>query len=76
MATLYEIYNFGRPLLGHHYKNLSLYGPCPEGQKIFLRNASFYTFNPQITPLGVVDHEIYIFLIPFPKDTTYQIWSR
>ena len=25
----HEIYNFGRPFLGHHYYTLSLYGPCP-----------------------------------------------
>ena len=25
----HEIYNFGRPFLGHHYYTLILYEPCP-----------------------------------------------
>ena len=29
----HEIYNFGKPFLGHLHYTLSLYGPCPEERK-------------------------------------------
>ena len=46
----HEIYNFGRPFLGHHYYKLSLYGPCPgENNKIFKEIHQFCNFYPQIT---------------------------
>ena len=30
-----EIFNFGRPLLGHHYYTHSLYGHCTGVEEIF-----------------------------------------
>ena len=38
----------------------------------FLRNTSI----PKLSPLGVVGHEIFNLLSPYPTDTTYQIWLR
>ena len=73
----HEIYNFGRPFLGHHYYTPSLSEPCPWVQKkIFKEIYQFYTFYPKILPLGVGGgHEIYNFLSPYPTDATYQIWN-
>ena len=45
--TPYEIYNFGRPFLGHHYFTLSLYGPWTRVEKIFLRNTLILRFLSQ-----------------------------
>ena len=41
----HEIYNFGRPYLGHHYYMLSLSEPCLWVEK----KIQLYTFYPQIT---------------------------
>ena len=47
----HEIYNFGRPFLGHHYNILSLYGPCSGVKKkiFFIEIHQFYTFYIKIT---------------------------
>ena len=69
----YEIYNVGRPFLGHHYCTLSLYGPCPGVErKIFFKEIhQFYTFYPIITsPCGGRGHGIYNFLSPYPTNAT------
>ena len=44
----HEIYNLGRPFLGHHYYKLILSETCPRVQKkIFLRNTSILHILPQ-----------------------------
>ena len=50
----HEIYNFGRPILGHHYYILSMSEPCPGVKnKTFLVIPQFYNFYPQIlSPWG------------------------
>ena len=46
----HEIYNFGRPFLGHHYYTLSFYGSCMGVEKeIFKEIHQFNTFYPKIT---------------------------
>ena len=49
----HEIYNFGRPFLGHHYYTLSLYGLCPrveKEKKIFFQKYINCTLSyPKIT---------------------------
>ena len=47
-------------------------------RRFFKEIQQFYTFYLKITfPLGWGGgHEIYNFLIPYPTDTTYQIWLR
>ena len=52
--------NFGRPVLGHHYQ----------------KYINFTCFTLKLPPLGVLGHEIYNFLSPYPSNFTYQIWSR
>ena len=52
----HEIYNFGRPFLGHYYYTLSLYGLCPRVEKkiFFSEIHQFYTLLPQnYFPLGL-----------------------
>ena len=49
---VHEIYNFGRPFLGHHYRYyiLSLSDLClGVEKKIFKELHQFYTFYTQIT---------------------------
>ena len=74
----HEIYNLGRPYLGHYYYTLSFYEPCHGVKKIFKEiHINFTHFTPKLPPLGVGGgHEIYNFLSPYPTDATYQIWSR
>ena len=43
---------------------------------VLLHISSFTLFTPKLPPLGVVGHEIYNFLSPYPTDATYQIWLR
>ena len=52
----YEIYNFGRPFLCHHYFTLSLSEPCLwVEKKIFKEIHQFYTYYTKITsPWGRV----------------------
>ena len=59
----FTIYNFGRPLLGHHNYTLSLHGPRPGGKKIFKKNKNFTLFPQKLLPLGAGGggHEIYNF---------------
>ena len=45
----FTIYNFGRPLLGHHNYTLSLHGPRPGGENIFKKYINFTLFPPKIT---------------------------
>ena len=48
----HEIYNCGRPYLGHHYYILSLSDLClGVEKKIFKEIHQFYTFYPKITSL-------------------------
>ena len=48
---LYEIYNFGKPFLGHHYYILSLSDPCPGVEKkIFKEIMHFYYMTYMATP--------------------------
>ena len=48
----HEIYNYGRPFLGHNYYTLSLYGPCPGVEKKILKKIhKFYTFTSKLPPL-------------------------
>ena len=52
----HEIYNFGRPIIGHHYYLLSLIELFPGVEKkTFKEIHKFYTFYPRITvpPLRV-----------------------
>ena len=52
----YEIYNSGRPTLGHHdyMYILSLYNPCSRVEKnVFKEIHQFYTFTPTLSSLGV-----------------------
>ena len=51
-STGHEIYNFGRPFLGHYYYILSLSDLCLGGEKDFLRNHAFlYGHAPAQEPL-------------------------
>ena len=46
----HEIYNFGRPFLGHHYYILGLSDKClGVGKKIYKEVQQFYTSHPNIT---------------------------
>ena len=50
----HELYNFGRPFIGHYYILFSLSDPCPKVKKLFLRNTSILHFLSEILPpLGV-----------------------
>ena len=65
----HEIYNFGRPFLGHHYYLLGLSDLClGVEKKIFKDVHQFYTFYPIITFPWRGGHEIEIFLSPYPTD--------
>ena len=59
----WNLYNFGRPFLGHHHYTLSLSEPCPWVEKTL--------FTPKLPPFGEGDHEIYNFLSSCPTDATY-----
>ena len=62
-----EIYNLGRPFLGHHNHT------CPwVEKKIFKEIHQFYS---KITAPFAGGHEIYNFFSPYPTDATFQIWS-
>ena len=68
----HEIYNFGRPFLGHYYFTLSLYEPCPGLEnKIFNEIHQFTLFTPKIPPLGMEGDEICNFLSPYYTDSIY-----
>ena len=57
----HEIYNFGRPFLGHHYYKLSLSDPCPGVRKKTFKDIHlFYTFySSSISPLGFMEYTIF-----------------
>ena len=75
---LYEIYNFGRSFLGHHYYILGLSDLCLEVEKKIFKEIMHFHFmtymatslHNNLCPRG---HEIYNFLSPYPTDATYQI---
>ena len=90
MATPYhkihrghEIYNFGRPFLGHHYFILSLSDLCLGVERKFYitiylvylilvleeRIHKFYTFYSNITSWGLVTIS---YLSPHSTDTTHS----
>ena len=71
----HEIYNFGRPFLGHYYYTLSLSELRPGiEKKIFLKKyINFTLFTTKLPPLWVGGHEIYNFLSPYPTNASYQI---
>ena len=46
----HEIYNFGRPFLGHHYYTLSLYGPCSGVEKFI----NITHFSPKLSTLSYI----------------------
>ena len=71
----HEIYNFGRPFLGHYYYTLSLSELRPGiEKKIFLKKyINFTLFTAKLPPLWVGGHEIYNFLSPYPTNASYQI---
>ena len=50
---VHEIYNFGRPFLGHHYDILSLSDQCLGVEKKVFKEIMHYTFYPKITSLWV-----------------------
>ena len=53
-ARGHEIYNFGRPFLGHNNYTLSLSETCPGVEKIFKKYLNFtFFFTPKWIPLGV-----------------------
>ena len=67
----HEIYNLGRPFLGHHYYILCLSEPCPGVEKN-MRNVSI--LPPNYLPLrrgggGVMKS-------PYPTEAAYQIGLR
>ena len=73
----HEIYNFGRPFLGHHYYILGLSDQClGVEKKIFYENTAILHFYPKITSPFVGGNEINNFLSPYPTDATYKIWLR
>ena len=63
----HEIYNFGRPFLGHHYYILGLSDKCPGvGKKIFKEVQQFYTSYPNITSsLGGGSHLQFLVSLPY-----------
>ena len=72
----HEIYNFGRPSLGHHYyiHVNGLSDLCLGVEKKIFKEIQQFTLLPQNDlPFGWGGHEIYNFLSPYP---TYQIWLR
>ena len=49
----HEIYNFGRPVLGHYYFTLSLYEPSPGLEnKILMKYINLHFLPPKYLPLG------------------------
>ena len=49
----HKIYNFGRHFLGYHYYTINLSEPCPNLEKIFLKQTSILHFLPaNYVPLG------------------------
>ena len=69
----HEIYNFGRPFLGHDYYIISLSDLCL-GIK-FKKYINLHFLPSNYLPLEWGGgHEIYNFLSPYPTDVTYQIW--
>ena len=54
----HEIYNFGRPFLGHYNYIISLSKPCPmQYREDFLGNTSILqVLPPKLPPLGVGGH--------------------
>ena len=78
----HQIYNFGKPFLGHHYYILSFKSDLCLGveKKIFKEIMHFYYMTNMAMPLHKNPypggHEIYNFLSPYPTDATYYIWLR
>ena len=71
---VHEIYNFGRPFLGHHYYILGLSDQCLGVEKKFLRNTAILHFLPQnYLPFGWGFIKFYNFFSPYPTDASYQI---
>ena len=73
----HEIYNLGRPFLGHHQNILSLFDLCIGGKKIFKRNNAFslydlygHTIAKNPCPGG---HEIYNLGRPFHGHYYYTL---
>ena len=73
----HEIFNLGRPYLGHHFYALNECELClGVEKKIFKKYINFSLFSlftPKVPPHGVASYEIYTFLSPYPKNSTYQI---
>ena len=72
----HEIYNFGRPFLGHHYSILSLSNIClGVEQKIFEEIINFHYMTHMATPQHKNPcpggHEIYNFGRPFLRHDYY-----
>ena len=74
----HEIYNFGRPFLGHYYYILSLFDLCLGVEKIFTEIMYFhyvtYMATPQRKNPCPGGHEIYNFGRPFLSNH-YVIFS-
>ena len=73
-ARGHEIYNFGRPFLGHNNYTLSLSETCPGVENIFKKYVNFTFFYPKMNSPWSGVHKIYNFLSSYPKDGSYQIW--
>ena len=72
----HEVYNCGRPFIGHQDYTLRCIGHAPEQRRRFFKEIyQFYNFYPKITSHwgGVGGHEIYNFWSPSPIYATYQI---
>ena len=68
---VHEIYNYGRPFLGHLYNILSLSDLCPGVEKKTLKNyINFTLFTQKLCP---IEWGLYLqFLFPYPTYATYQ----
>ena len=48
----YELFNFGKPFMGHH-NYIIIFVVCPGVEKKILKNHQFHTFQPHsISPWG------------------------
>ena len=50
----HEIYNFGRPFLGHHYNTLSLSESCPGVEKMIFKEIMHFHY---MTYMATLAHE-------------------
>ena len=74
----HEIYNFGRPFLGHHYQ--PIYLVClifvwEQRRRFFKKYINYSRFTPKLPPLGSGCDEICNLLSPYPTDATYHIFK-